>query len=1592
LAASPPKILFIADDCTDTRLIRAMLEESSSPAVEVQVTEQLSPGMEVLSRGEIDLVFLDLSLPECRGLSTLAHVRNYAQQTPIVVLCSSDSDDETLGLRAMEKGALDYLVKGQLDRELVAHLARHATQLAFANAAHRECAAHFNVVFDAIRTGVLLIEPETEVIIELNRAACELIGLSRNQIVDESLGEFIHRPPEKKNSRFSLRSGIRDNEGELITADGRRIPILQTSVPITFGGKTYILKNISNASERQRSRESLQLLAEKRTILERVVNDSPAVVFLWRVGDDWPVEFVSDSVRQFGYSPEEFYTEQVHFASIIHRDDLERVAAEVRQCQARGRDAGISRQYRIITKSGEVRWVDDRTRIRKGDDGAITHYQGIILDISDRKNAEEELKKHHDHLEELVFERTGKLRESEERFRLVAENFPDGLISLHDEDLRYVLIEGQGLSKAGLAKEKMLGKHISDIFPPEFCKTIEPHCRAALEGEKRTYEITFGEREFLGTVVPFQEAGGKRYVMSVVHDITERKHAEKEIAIFRKFAEASEQGLGMADLEGNITYANPTLCRFLGQQKPEDACGTNVGDYYSETDVPRLQNEILPAVLERGSQTVELPLRSIDGRFTPAIQSIFLIRGERGDPLCFANVITDITERKHVEQELREHSDHLKAQVAERNGELTKSEMKYKALFDNTAMSITSWAFHEHEWRMELINTVGAKNLGGTPDQLTGKILGELISDPDFLKTSVQRFEAIAESGIGAEYEDQIKLPTGKYWFKSILLPVKNTTGKTIEIQVISEDITERKRMEDIQATLFAISEATNLSRNVKDLLETIRRALGTLIDTTNFYVALYNPRTELYSFPYSVDQYDTTDFTPQQLKKSLTDYVRRTGKSLFADGKTDVELERAGEVELVGQPSSVWLGVPLSTSKGILGVVAVQSYTDPETYTAADLDLMIFVSRHIAIAIERKKAEEALRLAKFTTDHSGDAAFWMGPDARFVYVNDTACCKLGYSREELLSMTVHDIDPDFPAEVWPEHWQAVKQRGSFIIESRHCNKNGVVFPVEITVNYLEFEGREYNCAFARDITERKRAEEALKESEGRYQEMFNSIIEGISIVDEHETIIFCNPSFAKIIEEDSAEEMIGRNLLDYIPAEQKDLILAQTARRKKGESSQYEVRIITAKGNNRIILASVSPRYDGAGNYSGAFGAIIDITETKRLQEFAAQAQRLETAGRIAGQVAHDFNNLLGPLVAYPELITNYLPPAHPARRYVAAMEKAAEQMSEINQQLLTLGRRGHYNHEPMDLNEVIGQIVDQVFPVPDKLQLHQDLGADLMNIKGGKSQIMRAISNLMANAREAMHDSGDLTIRTENYYVMKPSGNITSIPQGEYVKLTVADTGCGITPDNLPQIFDPFFTTKTTDHHKGSGLGLSIVFAVVKDHQGYIDCESAPDQGTSFYLYFPITREHVAAVEDEQLTGGDEYILLVDDDPIQREVTGDLLRELGYTVAAAESGERAIELLGKRRPDLMILDMVMPGGMDGAETYKKADEVYPLQKAIIVSGYAESGRVAEALRLGAGGFVKKPITIQSLAQAIRRELEREASPAAALRAENRQ
>jgi CheY-like chemotaxis protein len=357
---------------------------------------------------------------------------------------------------------------------------------------------------------------------------------------------------------------------------------------------------------------------------------------------------------------------------------------------------------------------------------------------------------------------------------------------------------------------------------------------------------------------------------------------------------------------------------------------------------------------------------------------------------------------------------------------------------------------------------------------------------------------------------------------------------------------------------------------------------------------------------------------------------------------------------------------------------------------------------------------------------------------------------------------------------------------------------------------------------------------------------------------------------------------------------------------------------------------------------------------------------------GQIASQVAHDFNNWLAPLVGFPELIKLELPPDHPAQHFCDLMLQSARQMAEVNENLLTLGRRGHFAQDPTDLNVLVEQTIRQQGAVPSTLSVRLDLQAGLWPVVGSAGQLMRVLTNLIVNARDATKEQGTITVRTSNVPGVPTEG------REEQVRLDVSDTGPGISPEIQDRIFDAFFTTKHASERSGSGLGLSVVRAIVQDHQGHVEVHSTPGQGATFSLFLPGHPELVVERPTAAIVGGDESILVVDDDAGQREVMNALLSRLGYRVELAPSGEQAIAYLRNHQVDLLILDMRMPG-LDGAETYRRILELHPRQRAIIASGYADSDRITAALALGAGTHLRKPLTFEQLAHAVREELDRD-------------
>lgn len=389
---------------------------------------------------------------------------------------------------------------------------------------------------------------------------------------------------------------------------------------------------------------------------------------------------------------------------------------------------------------------------------------------------------------------------------------------------------------------------------------------------------------------------------------------------------------------------------------------------------------------------------------------------------------------------------------------------------------------------------------------------------------------------------------------------------------------------------------------------------------------------------------------------------------------------------------------------------------------------------------------------------------------------------------------------------------------------------------------------------------------------------------------------------------------------------------------------------------------------------------------ERRSLQERLLRAEKMESLGTLAGGVAHDLNNILGILVGFSEILLMGLPEGNPLRRHALNIFEGGERASAIIQDLLTLARRGVTVSEIVNMNKIISDI--QKMPEYEVLKSYHpnvmfkiDLEPELLNIKGSPVHLHKTVMNLLINAAEAINETGNVIVRTENRYVDRPIPGYEWTKEGEYVALTVSDSGIGISTVDLERVFEPFYTKKIMGR-SGTGLGLAVVWGTVKDHEGYIDVQSEINRGSIFTLYFPASREAVMlekeAVSREDYLGRGERILVIDDVEGQRLLAVSMLSSLGYQVDAVASGEEAVEYVKTHPVDLIVLDMIMDPGIDGLETYQRIKDIRPDQKAVIVSGFAQTERVKQTQEMGAGEYVRKPYLIEKIGLAVRREIDR--------------
>jgi PAS domain S-box-containing protein len=642
-----------------------------------------------------------------------------------------------------------------------------------------------------------------------------------------------------------------------------------------------------------------------------------------------------------------------------------------------------------------------------------------------------------------------------------------------------------------------------------------------------------------------------------------------------------------------------------------------------------------------------------------------------------------------------------------------------------------------------------------------------------------------------------------------------------------------------------------------------------------------------------------------------------------------------------------------------------------------------------------RKLTEEALRQseARFhrLTQLAPVGIFRTDPQGHYVYVNERCCVLTGLTPDEARGEGwVRGLHPDDRERVVAEWGRAARASRPFESEYRFRRPDGTVawvFGQALAEHGPAGDVRGY-VGTVTDITARKLAEEALRESEARYRGFVEGSIQGIFIQEDF-IIRLANPALARMFGYASPDELIGRNLGMLIAPHELPRLQAYAAARLRGENppARYEFQGVRKDGSVIWIenMVSLIP-WNGARAF---LATQVDITERKQaervLQDTEAQlrqAQKMEAIGRLAGGVAHDFNNLLTILRGRCELLLNHLNPDHPLYRHARSIRDAGDRAGTLTRQLLAFSRKQVLEPRVLDLNAVVDGLA-KMLPrlIGEDIALRLVPGANLHRVRADQGQLEQVIMNLAVNARDAMADGGQLIIETTNVVLDETfTTRHADLHRGRSVMLAVSDTGCGMPPDIQARIFEPFFTTKGPD--TGTGLGLATVYGIVKQSDGEILVYSEVGRGTTFKIYLPAVDDPVDPAPPTpsavQSSGGSETILLVEDDDEVRALTREVLQSNGYHALEARHPGEAL-LIGERFPgaiDLLLTDVVMPQ-MNGCELADRLRTLRPPMKVLYMSGYTGTAIVRHGVLDSDRAFLGKPFMPDSLLAKLREVLD---------------
>jgi PAS domain S-box-containing protein len=1135
------------------------------------------------------------------------------------------------------------------------------------------------------------------------------------------------------------------------------------------------------------------------------------------------------------------------------------------------------------------------------------------------------------------------LKESEKRFRAIFDSVNDAIF-IHDLGTGAILDVNQRMCEMyGVTRDEALQLKVTDSSSGEPFYTEEDALnwvRKASAGEPQIFEWHAKHKtgRLFWVEVNMRRAtiGAEECLLVTVRDITDQKKAEANLQEYEKAVEGSRDMIATVDQDYRYRLANAAFLKYRGMSK-EEVIGRSAEEILGKD----IFEEVVKGNLDRSfrGEVIHYEMKRAYAGLGERrlLVSYFPISGPDGIDRV-TTVIRDMTEQRRAETALKE------------------SEEKYRNIFDNAAMGIFQ---STPEGRYLRANAAIARTYGyDSPEEMIESVTDIAAQQYVHPEERAKLMAECAAHGFVEGFETQMLRRDGtKIWVSANVRAVRDSGGSILYYEGTHSDITSRKRAE----------QELTISRNRLSKAELISRSGNWEFDLESNSVFGSDGARKVYGL------LDSEWTIPEVKKIPLPEYRAMLDRAL-----TDLIHEN--------RPYDLEFKIRRPDSGEIIDIHSVAEFD-------GDRNVVFGVIQDVTT---RKEAEEALRRSeekyRRIVETTGEGICTLDQDLSITFVNKRYAEMMGYGDDELIGSNLLSLM--FGEDV-PDALQRYKERKpdtSDQFERRFRRKDGGTLWVHASVTrMLDQEGR-FSGSFAMytDITYRKQAEEALRESEAGYRKLFESAPVGIFHSTPEGHFLKVNPSLASMLGYDSPEEMvssisdIGKQI--YVDSKVRNDIFSNTLRTQSWVFAENRYR----RKDGSILIGNLAVRKelnpDGTIRYLEGF--VEDITarrmaeeEKEVLESQLHQSQKMEAIGTLAGGVAHDFNNILMAIIGFASVLQMDLEKDDPKSSYALQILTSAERAASLTQSLLAFSRKQRISPKPLRINDIIGKTTELLKRLlPEDVELEVRLTDLNPVILADITQIDQILINLATNARDAMPKGGTLSMETGIVTLDEESSALRGHGKpGEYALISVSDNGIGMDEKTKERIFEPFFTTKEVG--KGTGLGLSSVYGIVKQHNGFITANSAPKRGTTFQIYFPLAggKEEEPSRGPIQAQRGSETVLVAEDDSAVRMLIADILRRYGYRTIEATDGRDAVRkfIHGKDHIDLMIIDVVMPK-MDGKEVYEEITRTASGVRVLFTSGYTRDTVIDKGIEDGVVDFIEKPIVPQELLKKVREVLDR--------------